>query len=409
MKILNFGSSNMDFVYSLEHIVSAGETVKSKSMNIFPGGKGLNQSVALARAGQRVYHAGCFGTDGEMLVNLLKENGVDVSHIKYVNEKNGHAIIQVSDDGENSIVIYPGSNAMVTKDYIESVLSNFGSGDFLLLQNEISNIEYIIEKASGKGMKIFLNPSPCSDNLKNIDFNMLSYIILNEGEAKTLSGCENSESALAYFSENYPNLNVVLTLGKKGSVFFGEGQKVSQPSFEVKAIDTTAAGDTFTGYFISMLSRGESYKNALRIASAAAAISVSKNGAAPSIPLYDTVLSQIGNLKENTNSILKDKINKYIDANYKTVSVKEIAKVFGYSQSYTQAIVKKLYGEPLSKIIQSRKCDIAAKLLKETDTPINEIIINIGYENESFFRKIFKEKYGKNMLEYRKYINGNYK
>ncbi len=150
MKILNFGSSNMDFVYSLEHIVSAGETVKSKSMNIFPGGKGLNQSVALARAGQRVYHAGCFGTDGEMLVNLLKENGVDVSHIKYVNEKNGHAIIQVSDDGENSIVIYPGSNAMVTKDYIESVLSNFGSGDFLLLQNEISNIEYIIEKASGK-------------------------------------------------------------------------------------------------------------------------------------------------------------------------------------------------------------------------------------------------------------------
>lgn len=409
MKILNFGSSNMDFVYSLEHIVSAGETVKSKSMNIFPGGKGLNQSVALARAGQRVYHAGCFGTDGEMLVNLLKENGVDVSHIKYVNEKNGHAIIQVSDDGENSIVIYPGSNAMVTKDYIESVLSNFGSGDFLLLQNEISNIEYIIEKASGKGMKIFLNPSPCSDNLKNIDFNMLSYIILNEGEAKTLSGCENSESALAYFSENYPNLNVVLTLGKKGSVFFGEGQKVSQPSFEVKAIDTTAAGDTFTGYFISMLSRGESYKNALRIASAAAAISVSKNGAAPSIPLYDTVLSQIGNLKENTNSILKDKINKYIDANYKTVSVKEIAKVLGYSQSYTQAIVKKLYGEPLSKIIQSRKCDIAAKLLKETDTPINEIIINIGYENESFFRKIFKEKYGKNMLEYRKYINGNYK
>lgn len=409
MKILNFGSSNIDFVYSLEHIVSAGETVKSKSLNIFPGGKGLNQSVALARAGEKIYHAGCFGTDGEMLVNLLKENGVDVSHIKYVNEKNGHAIIQVSDDGENSIVIYPGSNAMVTKDYIESVLSNFGSGDFLLLQNEISNIEYIIEKASGKGMKIFLNPSPCSDNLKNIDFNMLSYIILNEGEAKTLSGCENSESALAYFSENYPNLNVVLTLGKKGSVFFGEGQKVSQPSFEVKAIDTTAAGDTFTGYFISMLSRGESYKNALRIASAAAAISVSKNGAAPSIPLYDTVLSQIGNLKENTNSILKDKINKYIDANYKTVSVKEIAKVLGYSQSYTQAIVKKLYGEPLSKIIQSRKCDIAAKLLKETDTPINEIIINIGYENESFFRKIFKEKYGKNMLEYRKYINGNYK
>lgn len=405
MKILNFGSSNIDFVYSLEHIVSAGETVKSKSLNIFPGGKGLNQSIALARAGKKIYHAGCFGTDGEMLVNLLEENGVDVSYIKNVDEKNGHAIIQVSDDGENSIVIYSGSNAMVTKDYIETVLSKFGSGDFLLLQNEISNIEYIVEKASERGMRIFLNPSPCSENLKNIDFNMLSYIILNEGEAKTLSGCENTENVLSYFAENYPNLRVVLTLGKKGSVFFGEGQKIFQPSFEVKAVDTTAAGDTFTGYFISMLSKGENYKNALRIASAAAALSVSKNGAAPSIPLYDTVLSEMGNLKENTNSIMKDKINKYINTNYKNVSVKEISKVLGYSQSYTQAIVKKLYGEPLSKVIQSKKCDIAAKLLKETDMPINEIIINIGYENESFFRKIFKEKYGKNMLEYRKHMN----
>lgn len=401
MKILNFGSSNIDFVYSLEHIVSAGETVKSNRMNIFPGGKGLNQSVALARAGEKIYHAGCFGSDGEMLVNLLKENGVDVSYIKFVDEKNGHAIIQVSDDGENSIVIYPGSNAMVAKDYIESVLDNFSGGDFLVLQNEISNIEYIIEKASERGMKIFLNPSPCSDNLRSIDFNMLSYIILNEGEAKQLSGCESSESALEYFAENYPKLSVVLTLGKKGSIFSGDGQKIFQPSFEVKTVDTTAAGDTFTGFFISMLSKGEAYKNALRISSAAAALSVSKNGAAPSIPRYDEVLSQICNLKENTSSILKDKINKYIDTNYKNVSVKEIAKVLGYSQSYTQAIVKKLYGKPISKVIQSKKCDIAARLLKETDMPINEIILNLGYENESFFRNIFKEKYGKNMLEYR--------
>ena len=176
MKILNFGSCNIDFVYKLDHIVTIGETETSNSMQVFPGGKGLNQSVALAKAGMEVYHAGCIGTDGEMLTDVLESNGVDISNIKKVAEKTGHAIIQVSSKGDNSIFLYPGSNAKITEEFVDEVLDKFQKGDILLLQNEINKIDYIIEKAYEKGMCIILNPSPYNDKIKKIDFNMLSYI-----------------------------------------------------------------------------------------------------------------------------------------------------------------------------------------------------------------------------------------
>ena len=182
MKILNFGSCNIDFVYKLDHIVTIGETETSNSMQVFPGGKGLNQSVALAKAGMEVYHAGCIGTDGEMLTDVLESNGVDISNIKKVAEKTGHAIIQVSSKGDNSIFLYPGSNAKITEEFVDEVLDKFQKGDMLLLQNEINKIDYIIEKAYKKGMYIIFNPSPYNDEIKNLDFNMLSYIIINEVE-----------------------------------------------------------------------------------------------------------------------------------------------------------------------------------------------------------------------------------
>lgn len=150
MKILNFGSCNIDFVYNLDHIVAIGETETSNSMQVFPGGKGLNQSVALAKAGMEVYHAGCIGTDGEMLTAVLESNGVDISNIKKVDEKTGHAIIQVSNKGDNSIFLYSGSNAKITEEFVDEVLDKFQKGDMLLLQNEINKIDYIIEKAYKK-------------------------------------------------------------------------------------------------------------------------------------------------------------------------------------------------------------------------------------------------------------------
>lgn len=133
----------------------------------------------------------------------------------------------------------------------------------------------------------------------------------------------------------------------------------------------------------------------------------SKNGAAPSIPKLCEVLTAINLMSENDDGkskLTKDKINEYAKKNLKSASIEGLAKILGYSESYTQSIVKNLFGAPFSKLIQSKRCDAAAKMLEETDLPIGEIINATGYENENFFRKIFKQKYGKNMLEYRKFI-----
>ena len=172
MKILNFGSCNIDYVYKLDHIVCVGETEQSQSLSVFPGGKGLNQSISLARAGAEVYHAGCIGSDGELLLETLTQSGVDLRYIKHVPEKNGHAIIQVSEKGENSIFLYAGSNAMITEEFVDEVIGAFDEGDFIVLQNEINNMDYIIRSAHQKGMKIVLNPSPINENIDKLDFNI---------------------------------------------------------------------------------------------------------------------------------------------------------------------------------------------------------------------------------------------
>lgn len=406
MKILNFGSCNIDYVYSLDHIVVVGETETTHDLKLFPGGKGLNQSIALARAGAKVYHAGCVGSDGEMLTDILIESGVDVSFIKRVPEKNGHAIIQVSSNGENCIFLYPGSNDMITKEFVDSVLENFSAGDIILLQNEISNIQYIIKKAYERQMCIVLNPSPFNDVMKKINFNMISYLILNEVEAKEITSCEEPEESVVYFKNNYPNLKVMLTLGGNGCVYIDSENEIYQPAFEVEAVDTTAAGDAFGGYFVTGISLGDDYGEILKIASAAAAIAVTRNGAAPSIPEREEVLKTIKEFKfskTNTKSdILVKEIEMYIDDNLKVANLEELSRKLGYSVVYTGNLVKKLTGKTFSKLLQSKRCSVASQQLLNTDLPVETIIDSVGYENESFFRKIFKEKYGKNPLEYRK-------
>jgi len=406
MKILNFGSCNVDYVYSVDHIVNPGETETSTKLETFPGGKGLNQSIACARAGVNVYHAGCIGQGGEMLCDIMSESGVDLSYVTSVDAKNGHAIIQVSREGENSIFLYPGSNDMVTKDIVDKVLKNFSAGDIILLQNEISNVDYIIEKAFEKKLCIVLNPSPINNNIKSLDFKMLSYVILNEVEAKEISGCENAEECLTYFKKNFPELKVMLTLGSRGCVYSDKETELFQPAFKVEAVDTTAAGDTFTGYFVAGISKGEAYADILKLASAASAIAVSRMGAAPSIPECAEVVEALKDLalkkNDNKTEIMKKRIFDYVKANLKDAKLDGLAKELGYSSVYTGTMVKKLTGEAFSKLVQSERCAEGARLLLETELPVEMIISETGYENESFFRKIFKEKYGKNPLEFRK-------
>lgn len=297
MKILNFGSANVDYVYTLDHIVMGGETISSKELNIFPGGKGLNQSIALARAGVKAYHAGCIGLDGQLLIDTFESDGVDLKYVRRVEEKSGHAIIQVSRDGENSIVLYAGSNHKITKEHIDDVLSDFSEGDIILLQNEISNLEYVIEKAAKKGMFIIFNCSPINDNIFSIDYSLINCVILNEVEMSAITDKESFEEGIDDILARYPDMKIMLTLGKHGCLYADKNTRVTHPIFETNVVDTTAAGDTFTGYFISEMAKGTNIADILKIASCASAIAVSRHGASTSIPKYDEVMAALNTMK----------------------------------------------------------------------------------------------------------------
>lgn len=299
MKILNYGSCNVDYVYALDHILKVGETLVADGMETFPGGKGLNQSVAMARAGATVYHAGCIGRDGAFLAALLSEAGVDLTYLKRVDAKNGHAVIQVGRDGHNSICIYPGSNAMIETADIDRALADFSAGDLLLLQNEINRVDYLIERAHAKGMTVVLNPSPINETVLGLELSMLSYIVLNEIEAMDLSGQDDPWRALDFFEAHYPRLRVVLTLGAKGCVYQADGERIARSAYATEAVDTTAAGDTFTGYFVAGLCEGLPTDKILSLATAAASIAVSRRGAAPSIPVRNEVEARLRQIEEN--------------------------------------------------------------------------------------------------------------
>lgn len=406
MKILNFGSCNIDYVYSLDHIVKDGETETTHDLAFFPGGKGLNQSIAVAKAGGTVFHAGCIGEDGAFLAELLAQNGVDVSNLRTVGVKNGHAVIQVNAKGENAIFLYPGSNEQVDEAFIDAVLKDFGAGDILLLQNEISHVDYIVEQAYKRGMCIVLNPSPFNARIDRIQFQKLSYLVLNEVELCGISGCKDHEDGLRYLKQAYPWLKVILTLGDKGSIFVSGTQEWRQAAFKVDTVDTTAAGDTFTGYFIAELSKGTPPAQILRLASAAAAVAVSRKGAASSIPSREELLALLETMEENTRNgqadLLIKRIESYIEPQLKTANLTELADILGYSKVYTGKLVKRSFGTSFSKLLLTKRCKAAAHMLLHTDLSVGEIIERVGYENESYFRTTFKEIYGKNPLEYRK-------
>ena len=291
MKILNFGSLNIDMVYQMPHFVRAGETLSSTGFTRNVGGKGLNQSVALARAGAEVYHAGLVGPDGELLRSFLNENGVDTRLVRTVDTPSGNAIIQVEPAGNNCILLYGGANQCVTEDFIREALEPFEPGDLLILQNEINLIDRIIEQAHQKGMQVVLNPSPIADNLKALPLEKIDWFILNEIEGAALSGAEDTEGMAERLVERFPGAKIVLTLGGDGSVCAHDGRIERQNAYTVRAVDTTAAGDTFTGFFFAAISRGEAIARALKIASRAAAISVTRPGAAASIPALNEVLA----------------------------------------------------------------------------------------------------------------------
>lgn len=293
MKILNFGSLNIDNVYQVDHFVRKGETISSKSLTLFSGGKGLNQSVALGRAGAKVWHAGSIGKDGLFLLETLRTAGVNVSCVRVLEEgKTGNAIIQNDAEGDNCILLYGGANQRITREQIDETLSHFSAEDFLVLQNEVNELPYLVQKAHEKGMRIVLNPSPMDEKIFEINLSLVDLFVLNDLEAAELTGGTGTEPAtmLALLQRKFPSACFVLTLGPQGAYYADAKQTIWQEIYPAKVVDTTAAGDTFTGYFLAAILEGKSVKASLGLAAKAAAIAVSRPGAAPSIPKLDEVL-----------------------------------------------------------------------------------------------------------------------
>jgi ribokinase len=291
LKILNFGSLNIDKVYSVPHFVSAGETLSSTNYDEFPGGKGLNQSIALAKAGAQVYHGGNIGKDGLFLKEVLAEANVNVDWIDENGNTTGHAIIQVSASGENCILLLGGANKEITIDHINQVLANFSQNDLLLVQNEINDLAYIVETAHKRGLKIALNPSPIDETITTLDFSKIDYLILNEIEAKAITNEHTNDKIFQKLLSLNKQLKIVLTLGKEGVIYKDSVEEHRQAAFKVDAVDTTAAGDTFLGYFLSQISQQEEIKSALQMAAKAAAIAVTRKGASSSIPSSQEVMA----------------------------------------------------------------------------------------------------------------------
>ena len=294
MKVLNFGSLNLDYTYQVESILIPGETQASKRRDIFCGGKGLNQSIALAKAGVPVYHAGMIGDEGGVLLDACRENGVNTDFISKIDGPSGHTIIQVDRNGQNCILLYGGANRSITREFVDQVLDSFEEGDMILLQNEINELDYIIDRAYEKGMMIVLNPSPYDSALDSCDLSKVSLFLVNEIEGYQITGEKEPDRILGRIREIYPGARVVLTLGGDGSVYQDEtGAVYRQGIYKVKAVDTTAAGDTFTGYFLSSLISKMPVPEGLKLAAKASAIAVSRPGATASIPLRKEVMDFI--------------------------------------------------------------------------------------------------------------------
>lgn len=290
MKILCLGSMNLDNVYQVDHIVKPGETTTSTSYQVYSGGKGLNQALALGRANADCSMAGMIGQDGLHLLRTLEESNVNASFIA-VNENSntGSTMIQVDQNGQNAIICVGGANHMIDEAYVKHILAHFKPGDLILLQNEINNIPLIMRTANQMGLKIAFNPSPITDALHEYPLNLVDIFILNEIEGYELTKKEYYSDIVKELHRIYPRTSVLLTLGNKGAIFSDGVNRYHHGIYEVKVVDTTAAGDTFTGYFLAAYANNEPIEECLRKASIASSIAVSRPGASTSIPFLSEV------------------------------------------------------------------------------------------------------------------------
>ncbi len=280
MAIWNLGSINADMVYALPHLPVAGETLAATGLDQFLGGKGANMSVAAARAGSTVHHIGAVGPEGSWAVQRLMEYGVDTRHIATLDLPTGHAIIAVDTSGENQIILFPGANHAISSNQIGQALSEAASGDTLVLQNETNLQPEAVEMAQKLGLKVAYAAAPFEAEAVQAVLPFLDLLFLNAVEAEQL------QQAIGKAPQDLGVADVIVTLGSKGARHFdvATGNTRDVPALPVTPVDTTGAGDTFTGYVLSGLDRGLPMPQAMAQAARAGALMVTRHGTADVIP-----------------------------------------------------------------------------------------------------------------------------
>ncbi len=289
MKVLCFGSANLDHVYKVDHFTVPGETQGCLEYNIKCGGKGVNQAIAMALAGNDTYFAGIIGSDGGLLKDALVDKGVHIDYMKISNKPTGHAIIEVDQSGQNHILLYGGTNKEIDFEYIDEVLSHFSKGDIVVLQNEINNVPYIIERCYEKEMKSFFNASPYDIAVKNYPIEKVTWLVVNETEGAALSNEEDYEKIIQTLKQKYPHTHILFTMGKEGSRVLTDKEDIKVEALKVNAVDTTGAGDTYIGYFVRGIVEEMPLLETAQMATKASAIAVTRFGAVDSIPNYEEV------------------------------------------------------------------------------------------------------------------------
>jgi len=298
MNFLVYGSLNIDKVFAVDHITAPAETQSSLSLHVNAGGKGANQAIALAKAGAKTYMAGKIGENGIWLKKILKDCHVLTEFVSEDAEYTGEAIIQVDKEGQNCIILYPGGNFENTPQEMKSVLYHFNKDDWIICQNEISNLTELLSIAHEKGLKICLNPSPFNEKILNLPLKLVDLLMVNEIEGRAMAMCEKCDMPYDTILNNlvvkYPDTEIIMTVGSDGAFYACGAIRAFVKGKIVNVVDTTAAGDTFTGYYLACrYLYNLNVQDSLEKATKAASITVSRPGAISAIPFYSEVFSEL--------------------------------------------------------------------------------------------------------------------
>ena len=296
-KALVIGSLNMDMTVKVEELRKLGETIFGDDFYESCGGKGANQAVAISKLGMETEMIGMVGKDsqGEKLIQNLNKYGIKSDNIIKSDDLTGRAIITVDKKGDNNIIVIPGSNFKITKEYIQEKQDVIASSDVVILQNEIpfETVEFSLLKAKELGKITIFNPAPARQLSEKI-FKNTDYLILNETEMEEIFGIGINDKVyigrIFHKKKECGIRNIILTLGDNGSVLFSEDDNIKKyDAYEVKAIDTTAAGDSFIGAFTMKICETGDADKAIKYATAVSAIVVTRQGAQDSIPTREEI------------------------------------------------------------------------------------------------------------------------